>query len=99
MSTLELMLRRWVPLAVLLAASSLWSESVWAQMQAVKQIHTSAGTYQLVFCRHACTLADSNTAIAVGYLVLSSTPIKLTKLPKKEREYFGKLYNSIGRRA
>jgi hypothetical protein len=97
MNKVELRLHHWAFLAALLLAVGVWSESAYAQVRNVKPIHTSSGTYRLVFCKNACTMADSNTAIAVGYLVLSSTSIKLIKLPKKEREYFSRLYKSVGR--
>lgn len=89
----------WALLAVLFLAGLFWSGVVNAQMQTTNQARIVSGTYRVMFCRHACNLADSSTAIATGYIVLSRTPITLAKLPKKRREYFGELYRAIALRA
>lgn len=87
--------RRWVHLLALSAGLMLYTTLASAQAKTVNRARALPGTYQVVFCRHMCTMADSDTAIATGYIVLSEAPIKLTELPTKQRAYFSGLYKSV----
>jgi hypothetical protein len=49
----------------------------------------------VIFCQHMCSLVDSATAIATGYLILSDTPIDLTNLPESQRKRLRWLYQAI----
>ena len=77
--------------------STLLTAPLALQSQGSQAGRVMAGTYRVFFCRGTCDAKDTASVATKGFLVLSSSSMRLSSLSGRTRRKFQRLYHSVAR--